>query len=56
MNDIYVIQDENYEAVAATFSQQNAIKYCRMNPKFSYREIPYINSEEFALKVIGQNV
>lgn len=56
VNFIYVMQDENYEALAATFAEEIAIIYCRSNPKNSYREIPYINSSEFEVAVIAQPI
>jgi len=53
MNYIYVIQNENYEAIVATFSIVEALKLSRSNAKFSYREVPYLNSEEYTITAIA---
>jgi hypothetical protein len=55
MESIYVIQDKNYKALAATFSEEKAISFCKTESKskFSYRTIPYINSDEHTITSIA---
>lgn len=44
MNWIYVIQDKERAAIAATFDQGKAIQMCRCGEGTSYREIPFIQT------------
>jgi len=40
MNHIYVLQDENYYAIGATFEAEKAIEICK-GKNMTYREVPF---------------
>ncbi len=56
MNWIYVIQNEFGETIAATFSKEIAVIFCRANHKTVYREIPYINSKDITITAIDEPI
>ena len=51
MNWIYVIQDKERAAIAATFDEGKAIQMCRCNKEFSYREIPFISTSAIEVTI-----